>query len=264
MRDILSDYKDFFTSGKAEGKSEAELCAEFGPPELAARELKSENTGETAQHGVEPFAIACSVLAIAFIAVFWVFHKVFYGPLPMPNAVDFWLAIFFPLLLEGVIAIRFSQNTPVEKKLKWIPAVQIVLAVPVTVAFVWIIHFIKNVKSFFTLEGDVTGTVINATYLILLASIILFMLYVIYGHRRAHWFLFLDTTLLTLMLNFGLLGPQFEPETFNAVNEIVLCFQWAILPNLAAAGVTWVIMKIISVRKASARRADSSNQSEIS
>ena len=264
VRDILSDYEDFFTSGAADGKSEAELCAEFGPPEQAARELKSENTGETARRGTEPFAIACSVLAIAFIAVFWVFHKVFYGPLPLPNAVDFWLAILFPLLLEGVIAIRFSQNTPVEKKLKWIPAVQIVLAVPVTAAFVWIIHFIKSITSFFTLEGGITGTVINATYLILLASIILFVLYVIYGHRRAHWFLFLDTTLLTLMLNFGLLGPQFEPGTFNAMGEITLCFQWAILPNFAAVGITWVILKIISVRKAAACRANSSNQSELS
>ena len=39
VRDILSDYEDFFTSGAADGKSEAELCEEFGPPEQAVLSL---------------------------------------------------------------------------------------------------------------------------------------------------------------------------------------------------------------------------------
>ena len=131
MRDILSDYKDFFTSGTADGKSEAELCAEFGPPEQAARELKSESETDTPKSKRRTQAIACTAFAVLLVFIF-------------------------------------------------------------------------------------------------------------VGH----------------------IGPN--SAEYVGVNEIASCFLRAILPNLAAAGVTWVSLKIVSVRKAAARRVNPSNQSEIS
>lgn len=256
VRDILSDYEDFFTSGAAEGKSEAELCAEFGPPERAAGELE-----EPPRRGSRPFAIACSVLAIAFIAVFWVFRGVFLAPhMQLPNAVGFWLALLFPLSLEGVLAVWFSRNISPKGGMKWVPAVQAVLVVPVLAALVWLIYYAQSIPSFFyadlqnagTLAVSVTGTLTNAAYLILLASIALFLLYATHGHRRAHWFLFFDTTLLTLILNFVSLLSQINPETYDAAEGIARCLLWAVLPNLAAAGITWAVRKIVSVRRAKA------------
>lgn len=261
VRDILSDYEDFFASGAEAGKSEAELCAEFGPPEQAAGELKSESEAETPRRGLMPFAIACSVLAIAFIAVFWVFHDVFFAPYaPLPNVVSFGLALLFPLSLEGVLALWFSRSISPKGGMKWIPAVQAVLAVPVIAALVWLIYYAQNIPSFFyadlqnagTLVASVTGTLTNAAYLILLASIVLFLFYATHGHRRAHWFLFLDTTLLTLILNFVSLLSMISPETYDAAEGIARCFLWAVLPNLAAAGIAWAVRKIVSVRRAKA------------
>lgn len=260
VKDILSDYEDFFASGAEAGKSEAELCAEFGPPEQAAAELKSESEVETPRRGLMPFAIACSVLAIAFIAVFWVFRNVFLAPhMQLPNAVGFWLALLFPLSLEGVLAVWFSRNSSPKGGMKWIPTVQAVLAVPVIATLVWLIHYARSAPSIYgnlqnagTLVASVTGTLTNAAYLILLASIVLFLFYATHGHRRAHWFLFLDTTLLALTLNFVSLLSQINPETYDASEGIARCFLWAVLPNLAAAGIAWAIRKIVSVRRAKA------------
>lgn len=261
VRDILSDYVDFFASGAEAGKSEAELCAEFGPPERAAGELKSASEAETPRRDLRPFSIACSVLAIAFLAVFWVFRGVFLAPhMQLPNAAGFWLALLFPLSLEGVLALWFSRNSSPKGGMKWIPAVQAVLAVPVIAALVWLIYYAQSIPSFFyadlqnagTLVAGVTGTLTKAAYLILLASIVLFLLYATHGHRRAHWCLFLDATLLTLILNFISLLSQINPETYDGAEGIARCFLWAILPNLAAAGITWAIWKIVSVRRAKA------------
>ena len=260
VRDILSDYEDFFASGAEAGKSEAELCAEFGPPEQAAGELKSESEAETPR-GLMQFTIACSVLAIAFIAVFWIFREVFLAPhIQLPNAVSFGLALLFPLSLEGVLAVWFSRNISPRGGMKWIPAVQAVLAVPVIAALVWLIYYAQSIPSFLytdlqqagTLVARVTGTLTNAVYLILCTTIALFLLYTTHGHRRAHWFLFLDTTLLTLILNFISLLSQINPETYDSAEGIARCFLWAVLPNLAAAGIVWAIRKIVSVRRAKA------------
>lgn len=256
VRDILSDYEDFFASGVASGKSEAELCAEFGPPERAVEELE-----ETPRRDFKAFSIVCSVLAIAFLAVFWVFRGVFLAPhMNLPNAVGFWLALLFPLSLEGVLAVWLSRNISPKGGMKWIPAVQAILAVPVLATLIWLISYALKAPSLFysnlqnagTLVAGITGTLANAASVILLASIVLFMLYAMHGRKQAHWFLFLDTTLLVLILNFISLLSQINPETYNGTQGIVRCFLWAVLPNLAAVGIDWSIRKIVSIRGAKA------------
>ncbi len=42
VRDVLSDYEGLFAGGASEGKSEADLCAQFGPPAEAARSILRE------------------------------------------------------------------------------------------------------------------------------------------------------------------------------------------------------------------------------
>ena len=282
VRDILSDYEDFFTSGMAEGKSEAELCEEFGPPEHAACELKSESETDTPKNKRRTQAIACTAFAVLLVVVFlWPFFgsnlRITPGwNIPSERAVDLWLGVLFPLALEGSFVLWASQSVPRKKSLNWVPRTNIILAVPVTAVLILFSYFIYMIPTiFFGNEGslDPWHLYITITYygflvstILLLASITLLMLYSIHGHKKAHWFLFLYTTLLVVLLNLFLFAGHIGPDSaeYVGVNEIAFCFLRGILPNLAAAGVTWVILKIISVRKASARRTDSSNLSEIS
>ncbi len=41
---IIADYEEFFQSGLAEGKSEEDLCVEFGNPTVLAREIISDKS----------------------------------------------------------------------------------------------------------------------------------------------------------------------------------------------------------------------------
>lgn len=262
VRDILADYEDFFATGVAEGESEAELCTEFGTPEQAARELKSESETEAPQRGKKRSALAVSLLAIFILAVLLFFfgprfESVRYG-LHIPDGpINFWLAMLFPLAFEIVIAILLSQNISGKRKAKWVPIVQAVLAVPVTAALVLLIYytqsapwlFNKNVLDRGMLMGDITATMTYAACLILVVSIILLVFYVIRGHKQAHWFLFLDTTILMLMLNLVSFLSHIGPESYDGLKGTASSIFWAVLPNLAAMGIYWIIQKVISTRK---------------
>ena len=265
VRDILSDYEDFFTSGEAEGKSEGELCEEFGPPEQAVRELKSESETDTPKNKRRTQATSCTVLAVLLVIVLlWPFFgpKLQVAPswsIPPKGPANFWLAMLFPLALEGILALWASQSVPRKKSLSWVPRANMILAVPVAVILILLTYFTFTIpwaaKSydsegpfgpmhflvFFVYYGAV------ASMLLVFVSIILLMLYAIRGHERVRWFLFLDTTLLTVLLNYEIVLSHINSSTtYNGSKEIGFCFLWGILPNLAAVGIYWAILKIVS------------------
>ena len=71
--EILSDYRDFFQTGLTEGKTEAQLCAEFGPPEQAAQELLGSAEDGSEKSGTRKQRLLCvglSVLALLVYATF--------------------------------------------------------------------------------------------------------------------------------------------------------------------------------------------------
>lgn len=47
VQDIVADYDGFFSSGLAEGRTEEELCRQFGPPGRVARSILSEEPGQS-------------------------------------------------------------------------------------------------------------------------------------------------------------------------------------------------------------------------
>jgi len=64
--DVLSDYEEFFASGTAEGKTEAQICAELGKPREAVREI-----GEALrQKDFLPNRIALNLILTAIVVLF--------------------------------------------------------------------------------------------------------------------------------------------------------------------------------------------------
>lgn len=262
VQDILVDYEDFFATGAAEGKSEAQLCAEFGPPEQAASELKSESETEIPQRGKMRSALAVSILAILIFAILWSFFGPRFERVPghtFPDGpVNFWLAMLFPLVLEGILALWASQKIPRKKSLNWIPRVGIVFAVLITAVLALLVFYTfwipQGVESFATEGLFGTTHVLMAivsrgttfSEILLLVLVVLLMLFAIRGHKKAHWFLFLDTALLTLFLNLASFLSSIGAE-YNPISGVMSCFFWAILPNLAAMGIYWIIQKVISI-----------------
>lgn len=269
VKDILADYEDFFASGAAEGKSEAELCAEFGPPGQAAIELKGEDKTEPPRRKVNRTVLSRVLLAGLILAVLWPFFgpelHVSSGWSALPEGpVDFRLALLLPLALEGILALWASQSASPKKPLNWLARVNRILAVPVTAVLILLVWFAFSVpweSKRFESEGPfgpvhflTTGAYYGslASELLLFASVVLLMLYSLRGHPKVHWFLFLDTALLTVFLNFTSLLSHVNTNTYNGPTVVASCFLWAVLPNLAAAGIDLVIRKIFSVRRARA------------
>lgn len=275
VQDILADYEEFFSTGAAEGKSEAELCSEFGPPEQAACELKNE--AQKPQYIINRFIFACLFLSILIFAFLWLYFDCRFEFASISSnsdgPVSFWYAVLFPLALEGILALWASQNIPRKKSLNWIPRANIILNIPVAsviILFFYLSFTMPSEIEEFHREGPsgpirlLMATAHHSSIIsmfLLLASIVLLMLYAIRGHEKARWFLFLDTTLQMLLLNLhsfvGHIGPN---DTYDSVKGIASCFLWAVLPNLAALGIYWVIRKIVLLRKAAFHRAKLSNR----
>jgi hypothetical protein len=264
IRDILADYEDFFATGAAEGKSEAELCTEFGLPEQAACELKSESADETPRRQSKRLVLSRIVLVLLIAAILlpWLVPQIHisatgnisHGP------VNFWIAMLFPLALEAILALWPSQNAAPKKALNWVPRVTVifaVLAVIDLILFIYLDFSISQAIELFDSEGPSGRThfLMAVTYcgsvicgLLLFVSVLSLMLYAMRGHEKANWFLLLDTALLTLLLNFNSLLSQIGQGSYNAVTGTASCFLWAILPNLAAMGITWAVRKFASAR----------------
>lgn len=259
VQDILSDYEEFFATGAAEGKSEAELCAEFGPPERAAIELEKESGANSCTRNTTA-ATVCTVLAVlVFVVILWPFSGKLTASTPQlitqNGPVNFWIVMLAPLILEGVLALWLRRGYSSVKKMKWVPRVHLILAVPFAASLAWLIYYCcQAISSMEILWSNliIAAWVFRIGGFILLVSMILLIIYTVNGHKKAHWFLFCDTALLTLLFNIRNFLGFVDPNVTNAAPGVASFFLWAILPNLAAAAVWWVVEKIVSLRRAEA------------
>ncbi len=131
--------KNSFPLGAAEGKSEAELCSEFGPPEQAACELKNE--AQKPQYIINRFIFACLFLSILIFAFLWLYFDCRFEFASISSNPQMDLSISglpycFHLALEGILALWASQNIPRKKSLNWIPRANIIFAIPVTAVII--------------------------------------------------------------------------------------------------------------------------------
>lgn len=262
MQDILADYTDFFDAGAAEGKSEAELCTEFGPPKQAAWKMKSENGMTDSMILSKIVNIICIILWLAVIVV-WEFLRGTTVHLYPPFVVsasqshgNFWIATSFPLALEGIFAIRFFWGSPAKKGLNWVPRIQIVLFIPIATVLAFLIYFsflIQSAQGLNFIKShrmimDIASWGRDGSILLLVASGVLFILYAVHGHPKACRFLFLDTTLLTLFLNLPSIFCDVAAN-FNAAAKLASCILRAVLPNLTAAIFYMAIQRNSLLRK---------------
>lgn len=102
-KDILSDYREYFAAGLAEGKSEAALCAQFGSPREIARELTA---------GQKPVRLAgrAALLLMPWATLVlngWFAHTggLFDGGIA-------WLPIGWALLLAPLLSIFARRELP--------------------------------------------------------------------------------------------------------------------------------------------------------
>ena len=102
--DILADYTEFFDTGIAEGKSESELCAEFGNPEKVAKELLGDSILTLQKQSVSFWRkiALLVVINISFLQLtFSDWNIQVYGHI---------FTFLFPLLLQAIIYMSCSKN----------------------------------------------------------------------------------------------------------------------------------------------------------
>lgn len=106
--DILADYSEFFDAGLAEGKSEEELCREFGSPEKAAEELKNNSVSQKVRWPIH--------LRLEFVFILSVAALFLYLPcLPFIDwnspLYSFIYIFLMPLLLEAIINVAVARRS---------------------------------------------------------------------------------------------------------------------------------------------------------
>jgi len=68
---VMADYEGFFASGKEEGKTEAELCQQFGPPRQVASALLREEGWRGSQMGLLLFVWTALTALLTWWQAFW-------------------------------------------------------------------------------------------------------------------------------------------------------------------------------------------------
>jgi len=101
---VMADYEGFFASGKEEGKTEAELCRQFGPPRQVASALLREEGWRGSQVGLLLFV--WTALA-ALLTWWWTFRQFEYND-------HFWVLYILQAALFPVLW-RLWRDTLTEK-----------------------------------------------------------------------------------------------------------------------------------------------------
>ncbi len=128
VRDVVSDYDSFFSAGIAEGKTEKELCSEFGTPGQIARNMLSETGVESIGRGA--FALVC-VAAVLYLTRWQSWDE--WAMLPVLHIVLLLLAVpALCLLWKG----RYAP-APLLSKSEW-KRVVIMFAIPL---LMWALDF---------------------------------------------------------------------------------------------------------------------------
>lgn len=253
-RDILADYTEFFSNGAQEGKSEAELAAEFGPPEQAVRELLAGREKSSRFGGTVLRAAACLAVPAAYFAAA-------YLSLRGSGSFPVWAGVLFPLLLQAVLflckkdggtkkpAVRHEKFAAVQTVLFGLCAVVLCVEGYAAVSAERIAE-----------EADRAGgalpplitllpwAVWTAAAAVIVSGVLAFSAGR-NGSRGARLILFGDTAVFTVLVNFtGTLMRISEPYYGGtAVGTDVLL---AVLPNLAAAALFLAVQKAAEMRRA--------------
>lgn len=277
--EILSDYRDFFQTGLTEGKTEAQLCAEFGPPEQAAQELLGSAEDGSEKSGTRKQRLLCVGLSVLALLVYATFTDIFLylfgnsfvrfnfqstgtensaeaiyaGSIPW---VAFLSAFLFPLALQAVLSRWLSFKGVRRETSSWmriLPAVLLAVSAVVLGCFCFCTtNFLEMYTRRTRDASQFLGPAVYAAQLaefcllLLLAAGVIQMGAAMRGDRRSRFFLFLTTGLISAITNVNNLLdyiPMFIeiPHAYRFVASAVL---WGILPSLAAAGLFELFQKV--------------------
>jgi hypothetical protein len=264
VKDILSDYSEFFDSGTAEGKSEERLCREFGPPEQAARELTDRNETPAKRRGMRFADITCAALTVLAAAAFAAWEK---PVLQNGGPVEFLPALLFPLLIQAVFSLRMAIGVPAPAGYRHVPRVQaaffVLMAAAAAVICYEIVHLVRIADE--VTQGGSTFCRflyvfapwgIAASLLLASVSEVLFFLYAAHGHPKARWMFFSDTAVFTLFLNLTGALSNIDFNTYNGSAVLASSILYAVLPSFAAAILLLLLQKISASRRKTHGRSD--------
>lgn len=281
--DVLSDYADFFASGLAEGKNEEELCKEFGSPEKVVRQLKSTGKNGDEEKSITRLNALCTVLGIAVLLIYLAATGVFQTflldgsglttpAIPSQQSTAealwtgtvpdtfFWLTLFLPLALEGVLALRLTRGASQHRSFRRMPLLQAIFLLPSAAMLVCLVSYAQEVfqaiQSHGNLEQEFFSKAMFAAWgssiciLLLIASGALFLISGVRGCRKSRWFLFLDTFLLSEFAAIAALLSCVPGGSLQNPTAVIFgSFLWAILPNLAALVIFWAVLKVRKQRR---------------
>jgi uncharacterized membrane protein len=97
VQNIISDYDEFFDAGISEGKSEAEICEEFGDIKNLAREIADNQTDVKQLNKISEYVLIL-VLAAAVIFLYWLADYETIRDLNIYNSL-FFMPFFAPVLI---------------------------------------------------------------------------------------------------------------------------------------------------------------------
>ncbi len=200
VRDVIQDYESFFSSGIAEGKTEAELCLEFGSPKQVAGNVLKEEDGRTTLIWFSGLVYIAAALRLAWWYTFNQFTRV--------GIIYVFALLITPLLfiLWGKRKAKYPEITA-----KWRKRAILMFA---ATFFVWLIDTLFNtwLVACFTVEGVplpsfppyMTGTVIYRFYqltLVLTAAVL--TVSVLLAWTESPWFFLLMSHCVGVMASLG-------------------------------------------------------------
>ncbi|MDF2538875.1 MAG: hypothetical protein K0S76_1896 [Herbinix sp.] len=187
IEDILNDYHEFFLAGITEGKTENELCTEFGKPKEIANNIRKESIRKKAGNISITTLLRLILAIIIFAFLLLTFYYTNANTNMILDSIISSIIIVFPLwfVLGGEIFkvyCYFYQSSNNKKK---IVLLHILLVLCACMTYLFIAFSIKDWNSIYvqTLEFNLyeIGPFVTGIFFFLIGIGLLIFLYSLYG-----------------------------------------------------------------------------------
>ena len=127
VRNIISDYEEFFDAGISEGKSEAEICENFGDIQNLAREIADNQTDvKRGINGIEYmliFVLAAAVIFLYWLADYKTIRELEIYSIPLLHFLPFSAPVLILLFIKSYKKYEIKLNERILFFIAFIPAI---------------------------------------------------------------------------------------------------------------------------------------------
>ena len=259
QKEIIRDYTEYFDTGLSEGRSEQELCVEFGEPAFIVSELLNEKELKNKRREANIPVKRCSKNEIIQKVVFGLLlfmclliasqYRIGYKSY-MNIYIDFVITLLFPISILGMINIqKIYQNTKIVQISK---NAYLLALIPIAAAILYIAFFILPWILGTPLSFDSIGPLISIgiyfIYGILISLTYLIVLMSISKRNFKVLFIFFFTGLFITFLNIEtMLGNLSDLSNFQ--HELSRCFYPLPFGSFLTIIAFWFAKKILHLLK---------------